>query len=615
MMFGWHNKKKSQSLVTMFSFFLCVSFNLIQSAIKSSNVEAFVIPSYKRNYAVVNLYPISLSRAKYHTLLKHEVEPNNGISSVHKFNIYSTTTHTNNNDNEAFFINEDDPYELIIDSLIQKDEKEDESNVNQSSQFVDGLLISDLLMESFGAESVVTTKAFDSTHVNEEIRQEALEQQQLLQNLVKESKQTDSNQLSSTSSLSSDIFDEPDVDYSKELSENSGPVPSHSINLEDTAISNKTKKKKKKKRKVWSHSQIVARMPPISQTFMSPEIVVKCLEQNINLSSDQFLQYQTKNINVEEEEKMDWCKEVQKSWPPSLLSDDILITLPFHTNEDCINTLDYYNKNNEKSRESIDFDKIVIEGGSAFGTGDHPTSRMCSEWLLKECNFQNIQIKSDDDGIDPKLRVMDYGSGSGILSFIALLAAKRQNKLDNIRVDGVEVDPIAIESARRNTLLNEFTLIPPIDNVVQNNHWIPGVQFYGPMEGTPGSELWDEITGIASDTIDNSIATTTDSEATNLTLLPSSCIGVYDVLIANILAQPLINLMRTLAMLLKPGVGRLALSGLVLDQVDCVIQAYKPFFSDIHVVSENKGWVLLEGTRNRQPTQHPLDTYNYNEIH
>jgi len=476
-------------------------------------------------------------------------------------------------------LNDMSPYELIIDSLIHDSQKD----VNTT--FMDGLLVSDLLLEAYGAESVVTTKAFQSDHAKTEIEEESLEQRQLLQDLVLAQKQTSSS--SSSSTLSTDIFDEPDVDYSRELSENAGPVPSHSINL-DT--------KTKKKRKVWSHSQIVARMPPTSQTFMDPNVLISCLEESLELSSTQSLQYDIRPINEEEEKKVDWCKEVQKSWPPSLLAEDILITLPFHTRQDCLDTLKRNRSENKNETESMmkdPFDTIVIEGGSAFGTGDHPTSRMCSEWLLKECSFSSEQDNNND-----LLRVMDYGSGSGILAFIALLSAKRQNKLQNIRVDGVEVDAIAIDSARRNTLLNGFDLATINTDTDTNceNEKDAGVQFYGPMEGTPGSELWDEITGKAKD------------QEVPKTLLPASRIGSYDVLIANILAQPLISLVRTLAMLLQRGTGRLALSGLVEDQVECVLEAYKPYFDDIHVVRKNKGWVLLEGTRNREPSQHPLDT-------
>lgn len=168
-------------------------------------------------------------------------------------------------------LSEDDPYELIIDSLIQENDPdknmEKEDTIDENASFVDGLLLSDLLAEMFGAESVVTTKAFQSDYAKQEIKEEAKIHDKLLDDLVKLQQ----------SSLSKDIFDEPDVDYSRELSENMGSIPSTSINIESKLLNTK-------KRKVWGHAQIVARMPPTSQTFISPEMIIASLEDTLGLS-------------------------------------------------------------------------------------------------------------------------------------------------------------------------------------------------------------------------------------------------------------------------------------------------------------------------------------------
>jgi ribosomal protein L11 methyltransferase len=80
---------------------------------------------------------------------------------------------------------------------------------------------------------------------------------------------------------------------------------------------------------------------------------------------------------------------------------------------------------------------IVLDPGQAFGTGDHPTTRMCLA-LLEEADI-------------PGSDVLDLGCGSGILSIgAAMLGAKS--------VFAIDVDPLAVEVTRENARLNEITL-------------------------------------------------------------------------------------------------------------------------------------------------------------
>jgi ribosomal protein L11 methyltransferase len=80
---------------------------------------------------------------------------------------------------------------------------------------------------------------------------------------------------------------------------------------------------------------------------------------------------------------------------------------------------------------------IVLDPGAAFGTGSHPTTRMCLAWL--EAN-----VRADD-------AVLDYGCGSGILAIAAL-------KLGAASATGVDVDPLALEAARYNSRRNGVAL-------------------------------------------------------------------------------------------------------------------------------------------------------------
>jgi ribosomal protein L11 methyltransferase len=80
---------------------------------------------------------------------------------------------------------------------------------------------------------------------------------------------------------------------------------------------------------------------------------------------------------------------------------------------------------------------VVLDPGAAFGTGSHPTTRMCLGWL-------EAHVRSGD-------AVLDYGCGSGILGIAAL-------KLGAARATGVDVDPLALEAARYNSQRNGVAL-------------------------------------------------------------------------------------------------------------------------------------------------------------
>ena len=86
-------------------------------------------------------------------------------------------------------------------------------------------------------------------------------------------------------------------------------------------------------------------------------------------------------------------------------------------------------------RNRSDRKAIQIAPGMAFGTGTHPTTRNCLLFLEEEIG---------KDGVGS---LLDVGSGSGILSIAAV-------KLDARRATGVEIDPVALRTARRNARIN-----------------------------------------------------------------------------------------------------------------------------------------------------------------
>lgn len=80
---------------------------------------------------------------------------------------------------------------------------------------------------------------------------------------------------------------------------------------------------------------------------------------------------------------------------------------------------------------------LELDPGLAFGTGSHPTTRLCMEWL--------------EAHMPPDVTVLDYGCGSGILAMVA-------KKLGAAEVMGVDIDPQAIVSARENSARNDCSI-------------------------------------------------------------------------------------------------------------------------------------------------------------
>jgi ribosomal protein L11 methyltransferase len=174
----------------------------------------------------------------------------------------------------------------------------------------------------------------------------------------------------------------------------------------------------------------------------------------------------------------------------------------------------------EDERLPHDRSAIKINMGLAFGTGEHPTTALCLEWL--EQHFTSGTL-------------LDYGCGSGILALAALaLGADRAFAVDN--------DGQALLATRANAQLNGVT----------------ERLFIGPPEALPSVSV--------------------------------------DVLAANILAAPLVDLAPTFARRVRPG-GWLVLSGIRDAQAEQVAAAFLPHFGALEHTARG-GWVCLAGRRN-----------------
>lgn len=170
--------------------------------------------------------------------------------------------------------------------------------------------------------------------------------------------------------------------------------------------------------------------------------------------------------------------------------------------------------------DAVDPVVVILDPGLAFGTGTHPTTALCLQWL----DGENLGGKS----------LIDFGCGSGILAIAAL-------KLGVKSALGIDHDPQALIASRQNADENA---------------------------------VGDRLTVVGSDV--------PVGEQT-------------DIVVANILASVLVELAPQIGALVKPG-GRLALSGILAEQAEQVMDAFSDMFK-LEAPRQQEDWVLIAGQR------------------
>ena len=206
------------------------------------------------------------------------------------------------------------------------------------------------------------------------------------------------------------------------------------------------------------------------------------------------------SFSQEEVAEQNWVQLTQSQFDPIRVSDRLWIVPSWHVAPD---------------PEAI---VLVLDPGMAFGTGSHPTTRLCLEWLERT--------------VSTDISILDYGCGSGIL---AIAAAKLGAK----EVLGVDIDLQAVSAAKSNAELN-----------------------------TVSARFEDSTKEIK---------------------------GQFDIVVANILSNPLKALAPAICAHVRPG-GRLALSGILTGQSDDLIEAYSPYVA-VSVADSRDGWVCLAGIK------------------
>jgi ribosomal protein L11 methyltransferase len=239
----------------------------------------------------------------------------------------------------------------------------------------------------------------------------------------------------------------------------------------------------------WDHSRIVSLLEPDADVAA----LLAASYAAVGLDS-------VPAWNVETVAEQNWVQLTQAQFDPIRVSERLWIVPSWHEAPDpaAVN--------------------LILDPGMAFGTGSHPTTRLCLEWLEKN--------------VSTGCSVLDYGCGSGILAIAAA-------RLGACHVAGVDIDPQAVDAARANAERNGVT-----------------------------ANFADSTRPLA---------------------------GEYDLVVANILANPLRVLAPAICAHVRPG-GRLALSGILREQAEEIMVIYRQWIP-MHVAGLREDWVCLAGVK------------------
>jgi ribosomal protein L11 methyltransferase len=243
--------------------------------------------------------------------------------------------------------------------------------------------------------------------------------------------------------------------------------------------------------KIWSNTEVIA----LYELDAEPELIK-------TLVYAQFKAEQLRNWRYEEVADQEWERAWMEYYQPMKFADKLWV---------CPTDQEQYEPGTVC---------LTLDPGLAFGTGTHPTTALCLEWL------------SSHDL--PGKTVIDYGCGSGILAVASILLGAKA-------AHAVDIDPQAITATQSNALKNK----------VQDR-----IACYLPEQFTPFQA---------------------------------------DIVLANILAKPLIDMSEQICNLVAPG-GQLVLSGILHEQAESVMNTYRQYITFTAPVQQ-EDWIRLEGIK------------------
>uniref|UniRef100_A0A1D1YX18 ETFB lysine methyltransferase n=1 Tax=Anthurium amnicola TaxID=1678845 RepID=A0A1D1YX18_9ARAE len=224
---------------------------------------------------------------------------------------------------------------------------------------------------------------------------------------------------------------------------------------------------------------------------------------------------ETPSYEVTVSEQFNWIRNVQETFHPLQITNGLWVVPEWRTPPD------------------IQATNIILNPGVAFGTGEHPTTKLCLLLL-------HGSIKGGES-------FLDYGTGSGILGIAAV-------KMGAALSVGIDIDPQALSSARQNIALNE----------IEHGRMI---LYLAPQKDSTGEQTYNcEIRARKQK---------------------------FDIIIANILLNPLLELAESLVSYGKPG-ALIGVSGIISEQVPEVKERFLKNLESISI-SEMDGWACLTG--------------------
>ena len=177
-------------------------------------------------------------------------------------------------------------------------------------------------------------------------------------------------------------------------------------------------------------------MPAPTQAWLRSQVLALFADQALAEHAAHILKLQdffdnASLLGIAEVPPQDWVRLTQSQFEPVEITPDLWVVPSWH----------------EAPAQALQV--IRLDPGLAFGTGTHPTTRMCLRWIALH--------------LHKGCRVLDYGCGSGILAIGAALCGAAE-------VDAVDIDADAVTAAQANALANQVIVNTGLPDLAQGQY-------------------------------------------------------------------------------------------------------------------------------------------------
>ncbi|MEY3502205.1 MAG: hypothetical protein RL763_273 [Pseudomonadota bacterium] len=177
-------------------------------------------------------------------------------------------------------------------------------------------------------------------------------------------------------------------------------------------------------------------MPAPAQAWLRSQVLALFADQTLAEHAAHILKLQdffdnASLLGIAEVPPQDWVRLTQSQFEPVEITPDLWVVPSWH----------------EAPAQALQV--IRLDPGLAFGTGTHPTTRMCLRWIALH--------------LHKGCRVLDYGCGSGILAIGAALCGAAE-------VDAVDIDAEAVTAAQANALANQVSINTGLPDLAQGQY-------------------------------------------------------------------------------------------------------------------------------------------------